>query len=973
MASQDDILQSRAPKAYRDDRGGATLVPHATIGIVKNNIDPLRSGKIHVFLKHLYSSDENNPDNWTPVSYMSPFFGYTTNIGSPNEHGSFVGNRSSYGFWATPPDVNTEVVCIFINGQIDYGYYIGSVPLPTLNHMVPAIGADDYIIPNEGEANSYGGAIRLPSLEYNDANTEQRNSDTPYKNPRPVHSVQAAIFNRQGLLRDKDRGPITSSANRESPSHVFGLSTPGPAIYAGGFNSNSNVPLNQAVNNSSIPDTEFSVIGRTGGHSLVMDDGDINGNDKLIRLRTASGHMILMNDAAETLFIIHANGQSWIELGKEGTIDMYASNSVNIRTQGDLNLHADRNININAAKDLNISAQNINQESLAATKQFVGTTYQGFTKGTHSLKVNDKMSFYSKGDSSIKSDGTNYLNGGPNIYLNTGASSLVPQEVKQIPITAHTDTLYDEEKGFIPAPGKLSSIVNRAPTHQPWVNANQGVDVNINYSAAANLPNAPSAAITKINTQATAVDSIATTPAFISTVPNLNPVGNPLDKVTTSALVSQMAVNAGTGATQNIIPQTAGVLETNGQKIAVIGSLGLTPNQLEAAGYFKPGSAVAVNAAIVNGKTLEQAMPPNIFTGKDGVSNFNSLINSQAAQASAAATLLGNSEIGLKKEGVITGKESSGQIGGLIVAGAVLGVNAISAFAKENKVVSVPNTVPANPNALVSGGNKAGNVADKLNSGVSGVVDTIKGLAAGAFNAIKNTFVKLTPNVPQTLTPPNKTFSQKSSEANMITGTTQEIPIGGGVGNSLNNIVGSISTNKEGFVTGVTNDLKNQIDSNGGSLSGLARSGLSQDEVAKLQSAISSAGTPGAIDVKIPTVAENTVDLSSLTVQTTTLLGNPKIPSPLQFSQSRTTPVKAPEPNPSAKANYLTLKNEADKILEEVRIKLEEKNAAYRNYTTGKGSFEDYQQAEKELKDLTAKQAEIQKKAFDAYANYLNS
>lgn len=973
MASQDDILQSRAPKAYKDERGGATLVPHATIGIVKNNIDPLRSGKIDVFLKHLYSSDENNPDNWTPVNYMSPFFGYTNNSGSPNEFGNFVGNRSSYGFWATPPDINTEVVCIFINGQIDYGFYIGSIPLPTLNHMVPAIGADDYIIPNTGEANSYGGAVRLPTLEYNDANTGQRNSDTPHENPRPVHSVQASIFNRQGLLRDKDRGPITSSANRESPSQVFGFSTPGPAIYAGGFNGKDNTPLNQAVNNASIPDTEFTVIGRTGGHSFVMDDGDINGNDKLVRLRTSLGHMILMNDTAETLFIIHANGQSWVELGKEGTIDMYASNSVNIRTQGDLNLHADRNININAAKDLNISAQNINQESLAATKQFVGTTYQGFVKGAYTLKVNDKMSLYSKGDSSIKSDGTNYLNGGPNVHLNTGASSLVPQEVKQLPITAHTDTLYDEEKGFIPSPGKLLSVVNRAPAHQPWVNANQGVDVKIDFSASTNLPSAPSETIARINTQATATDSISTNSALVSTVPNLNPVGNPLDKVTTATLVSQMAVNAGTGATKNIIPQTAGVLDTNGQKVAVIGSLGLTPTQLEDSGYFKPGSAVAINAAISNGKTLEQAMAPNVFTNKDGISNFNSLVKNQNAQASAAASLLGKSEMGLISEGVITGKESSGQIGGLIVAGATLGVNSISSFAKENKVVSLPNTIPADPTTLVSGGNKAGNLADKLKSGITNVSDSIKGLAAGAFNSIKNTFVALKPNVPQNLKAPEKTFSQKSSEANIVNEASSSFSIGNGVSTDLKNIAESIASNKEGFVTGVSGDLKNKIDTNGGSLLGLANTGLSQDEITKLQSAISSAGTPGAVDVKIPTVGENTVNLTGLSTQTTQLLGNPKIPSLFPSPQIKSTPAIAPKPDPSAKANYLSLKKEADMIVQEVRIKAEAKNVAYKNYTTGKGSLEAFQEAERELKEITAKQAEIQRKVFDAYASYLNS
>lgn len=938
MASQDDILQTKAPKSYKDDRGGAVLIPHATIGIVKNNIDPLRSGKIKVFLKHLYSEDENNPKNWTSVRYMSPFFGYTSNTGSPDSDGTYMGNRTSYGFWATPPDLNTEVICIFINGQLDLGYYIGSIPPVTLNHMVPAIGAFNYIIPNEGEANGYGGAMKLPAAEYNDANDEQSNSDTPQNNPRPVHSVQAAILNKQGLIRDSVRGVISSSAQRESPSNVFGISTPGRAIYAGGFNSETGKPVTEAINDSSIPDSKFLVTGRLGGHTLVMDDGDINSNDQLMRFRTASGHMILMNDSEQTLFIIHSNGQSWIEMGKEGTIDMYSTNSVNIRTQGDLNLHADRNVNINAAETLNVSAKNINMESLESTNQFVGTTYKGFVKSAYTLKVNDKMSFYSKGDSSIKSDGTNYLNGGPNVHLNTGASSLVPQEVKQLPIIVHTDTLYDQEKGFIPAPGKLTSIVNRAPAHQPWVNGNQGVDVKVNLSASANLPSAPSAAVERINEDAARVATPTTNQTLASTVPNLNPVGNPLDKVTTSTLVSQMAVNAGTGSTASVIPQTAGTVTVNNQKVAVIGSLGLSPKQLEDAGYLKPGSAVAINAAVNNGKTLEEAMPPNVFTGKDGVNSFQTLVNNKNAQASAAAELLGQSEIGLKKEGVVTGKESSKSIGGLVLAGAAVGVAATAAFAKNGKLPELNNAAPNDIKSLVSGGNNAGGLADQIKTGITSVADKVKGLAASAFETIKSTYKKLTANKPQSLSVSNqnktKTEAKAEQQANNLTSSYTSIPltqINPTLTNTVSSIKGAAGGNSSellkaganlalagspaglaasavlggglpgglpgGIVTGNPADLQNlgksvlsqNASSMGGDLTSFAKSNLPPEAAAKLESAISAAGTPGSVDVKSVTVAEKTFSNAEINSQITQLLGNPKIPNP----------VPTPKPNKS--------------------------------------------------------------------------
>ena len=106
-----------------------------------------------------------------------------------------------------------------------------------------------------------------------------------------------------------------------------------------------------------------------------MDDGDIIGRDQLIRLRTALGHQILMSDDGQMLSILHSNGQTYIELGKEGTVDVFATNSVNLRTQGDLNLHADNDINLNA-KNVNInSSENTTLNADKAFSQRVGEDY----------------------------------------------------------------------------------------------------------------------------------------------------------------------------------------------------------------------------------------------------------------------------------------------------------------------------------------------------------------------------------------------------------------------------------------------------------------------------------------------------------------------------------------------------------------------------------------------------------------------
>jgi hypothetical protein len=775
----EDIVKLRGTfKAYQDDRGGASLIPHPVIGIVRNNVDPMHSGKIQVYINRLNSAEDDNPAYWTTVSYMSPFFGYTPNTGSPDSDGKYINNPNSYGFWATPPDIGTQVVCIFVNGDPNFGYYIGGIPIEGLIHMTPAVGASSNVIPNTGEADGYGGATRLPVSEYNNANTKQNNSPVLTDQPRPVHSWQAAILNKQGLIRDPDRGAISSSGQRESPSRVFGMSTPGRPIYQGGYTDET---IGNAVKQQDIPDNNFKVVGRRGGHTLVMDDGDLQGRDQLLRLRTSTGHMIMMNDYAQTLFIIHANGQSYIELGKEGTIDMYSTNSVNIRTQGDLNLHADNNININAAKDLNISATNVNVESLEATNQFVGSTFKQYTMGSHTVKVDEKMSFQSAGDSMIKSGGTNYLKGGPNVHLNTGESSLSPEKVKQLPVVAHTDTLYSNSKGYAPAPGKLASIVSRAPAHSPWANANQGVDVKTDIGADSNLPSDPSAALQQVNSSLESVSPEGlTSAALAASVPGVGAALGGMSAATGSAMLSQMALTAANGPAAAAIARTAGVVATAGVTTAALGSLGVNPSQLVAAGNLKPGADVAINAALQSGKTLAQAMPPNVWTGKDGVNSVAGFINNTQAQTSVASRLLNQSKSALESLGMISKTNSPTQTAGIMLSATTVGLGATLQFAQNamsptsdlskvatgdisnlknnltgaiGKLGTQANDIGGSVKNAMASGNFAANLADKALGALGGIKigDSLKGIAAGAFAKITGGFKALTANKPQNL------------------------------------------------------------------------------------------------------------------------------------------------------------------------------------------------------------------------------
>ena len=152
----------------------------------------------------------------------------------------------------------------------------------------------------------------------------------------PVNDVLADQFKKQGLIQDTVRGTTSSSARRESPSRVFGINTPGR------IRDDSRV-LNIGLQNTKVKTD------RNPGHSFVMDDGAADGTNQLTRLRTASGHQLLMHDTEGVVYLANGSGKAFIEMAKDGTISVYSDGGINLRSGRDFNLHSDMNINFHAS------------------------------------------------------------------------------------------------------------------------------------------------------------------------------------------------------------------------------------------------------------------------------------------------------------------------------------------------------------------------------------------------------------------------------------------------------------------------------------------------------------------------------------------------------------------------------------------------------------------------------------------------
>jgi hypothetical protein len=235
--------------------------------------------------------------------------------------------------------------------------------------MIPGYASTENNVEN-GLDTPYGHATRVPVAEYNKNYPGNDTTIDKTKIKKPMHPFAQQLAD-QGLLLDDTRGITTSSTRRETPSMVFGISTPGPLDKNG--QTGPYGKIEHLVKNAPVS--------RLGGSSFVMDDGDdkylrrkspseggpdyaaveeneLDGdvtrpNNELIRLRTRTGHQILLHNSEDLIYITNSRGTAWIELTSDGKIDIYSKDSISIQTENDLNLYTKRDFNLEVGRNFN--------------------------------------------------------------------------------------------------------------------------------------------------------------------------------------------------------------------------------------------------------------------------------------------------------------------------------------------------------------------------------------------------------------------------------------------------------------------------------------------------------------------------------------------------------------------------------------------------------------------------------------------
>ena len=374
---------------------GLNMLNGVFVAKVTRTVDETYQGHIIVeLIGHDRLSDKENDEErkkFHRIRRLVPFGGY--------EHLEDGKYSVEFGINTQPPTVGSMVLVAF-TGYDQEGFLLGVLPDTQRNSQIPGLPAQENLKVGGGKlAVTHDGGVKHP--------------DIIQKNPHPLFEQ----IIKQGLQTDSVRGLGSSGGRRESPSNVFGFST-------------------------------------MGGHSLVLDDGTVANEEgiskspdpgrepelnKMIRLRSKEGAQLLFNDTWGIVYLIQQEGNAWIQMDKEGNIDIYSDKNISF--------HAKENLNFYAGKELNLDADSINIKARGEDGMKIETATGTFD--VHSNK-----------DIRITTDLNMNLRAKPHMKLTADLIDIngPPADPAEKP-EVNNLTLNREV---------VESVTDRVPEHEPW-------------------------------------------------------------------------------------------------------------------------------------------------------------------------------------------------------------------------------------------------------------------------------------------------------------------------------------------------------------------------------------------------------------------------------------------------------------------------------------------------------------------------
>lgn len=445
----------------RSDKAGATR--GITSGFVVDNDDPQQSGRLRVCCPSL--GDDPNPTTMNVQNI--PWARFGTPLAGTMSQGyrgvdAKVEGETGYGFTGVPK-VGTDVVVAILDDNPGQRVVIACMPHQSGGTAMP-----------HGRFQSSGsfpdGPLALDGSHIQPMydNYTQMFSG-PYASGRQSFEwMSRGVDYTFGAFRGEAKNPRQAEDDSEDVS----VSEPdGRTIqYTQGYGADRVGDQASVANNSNRKyDPQVYAWTSPGFHSISMDDRVENCR---LRLRTTTGHQIVLDDTNERIYISTFKGKNWVEMDAAGNIDVHSDTRINIHAAKDINLTSEQTIRL-ASKDIHFRAQNeIRMFSFADTHLISNSNIRIASVQSTAIETGTTFTVLATADAKITSSSNVHVLAATSAYV-TGSSSVELMSGGNILGTGamvlwNSGPAASSADSAQPASAKTAYHTNRIPMHEPW-------------------------------------------------------------------------------------------------------------------------------------------------------------------------------------------------------------------------------------------------------------------------------------------------------------------------------------------------------------------------------------------------------------------------------------------------------------------------------------------------------------------------
>lgn len=297
-------------------------------GVVVDTSDPDQMGRVKVWCPSI-DGDAYSVENLPWVMYVSPLAGVTRDYPVGSSASTSEG-PSAYGFWG-PPKMGAFVVVGFMHGDINQRFYIGCVYPNHANRSLPT----------------------------------GRNSESG-----PLTDVESPIQPATNNLKTQFTGNL--AASEAKTRGVYERQVAQARTQKDGSEGYQKGVLETGLD----PQTYCWVT--PGRHAIIMQDNPENGR---VRIKTADGNQVILDDANERIYVSTAKGKTWIELDADGRVHIYGSDDIAVTSGGSINMTVAKDFTLQAGGNINLSAGGWLRASACSNLALTGDQSVNITSG----------------------------------------------------------------------------------------------------------------------------------------------------------------------------------------------------------------------------------------------------------------------------------------------------------------------------------------------------------------------------------------------------------------------------------------------------------------------------------------------------------------------------------------------------------------------------------------------------------------